>query len=68
MPGSPPSAPPAKWPAWKVGGVTMLVFIALLYAVEIADMPWTATGSVPGRNAGCAAFCSHRCCTPTGAI
>lgn len=30
-------APPTKWPAWKVGGVTMLTFIALLYLIEIAD-------------------------------
>jgi membrane associated rhomboid family serine protease len=29
--------PPTKWPAWKLGGATMLTFIALLYLIEIAD-------------------------------
>ncbi|MCH9721869.1 MAG: rhomboid family intramembrane serine protease [Actinomycetia bacterium] len=30
-------APPAKLPAWKVGGATMLTFVALLYLIEIVD-------------------------------
>ncbi len=29
--------PPAKWPAWKVGGATILTFVALLYLIEIVD-------------------------------
>jgi membrane associated rhomboid family serine protease len=32
-----PTPPPAKWPAWKLGGATMLTFIALLYLIEIVD-------------------------------
>ena len=36
MPGQAPT-PPAKWPAWKIGGATMLIFIALLYVIEILD-------------------------------
>ena len=31
------AAPPAKWPTWKVGGATILTFVALLYLIEIAD-------------------------------
>ena len=31
------SNPPTKWPAWKVGGATILTFVALLYLIEIAD-------------------------------
>jgi membrane associated rhomboid family serine protease len=34
---TPESAPPTKWPAWKVGGATILTFVALLYLVEIVD-------------------------------
>ncbi len=34
---TPQSAPPTKWPAWKVGGATILTFVALLYLVEIVD-------------------------------
>lgn len=30
-------APPAKWAAWKVGGATILTFVALLYLIEIVD-------------------------------
>lgn len=37
MTGSPSSTPPTKWPAWKIGGATMLTFIALLYLIEIVD-------------------------------
>lgn len=29
--------PPAKPPTWKVGGVTILTFVALLYLIELAD-------------------------------
>ncbi len=29
--------PPAKWPAWKVGGATILTFVALLYVIELVD-------------------------------
>jgi membrane associated rhomboid family serine protease len=32
-----PEPPPAKWPAWKAGGVTIVSFVALLYLVEFAD-------------------------------
>lgn len=31
------SPAPAKWPVWKVGGVTILTFVALLYLIEIID-------------------------------
>lgn len=31
------TTPPAKWPAWKTGGATILTFVALLYLVEIVD-------------------------------
>lgn len=37
MTGSPSPTPPTKWPAWKIGGATMLTFIALLYLIEIVD-------------------------------
>ena len=26
-----------KWPGWKVGGATILTFVALLYLIEIID-------------------------------
>jgi membrane associated rhomboid family serine protease len=29
--------PPAKMPGWKVGGATILTFVALLYLIEIID-------------------------------
>ena len=29
--------PPTKWPAWKVGGATILTFVALLYVIELID-------------------------------
>ena len=29
--------PPARLPAWKVGGATILTFVALLYLIEIVD-------------------------------
>lgn len=29
---------PARWPAWKTGGATILTFVALLYLIEIVDM------------------------------
>lgn len=29
--------PPAKWPEWKVGGATILTFVALLYLIELLD-------------------------------
>lgn len=34
-PGSP--AESTKWPAWKVGGATILTFVALLYVIELID-------------------------------
>ena len=34
---TPQTPPPTKWPAWKVGGATILTFVALLYLVEIVD-------------------------------
>ncbi len=37
MTGTPSPPPPTKWPAWKVGGATMLSFIALLYVIEMVD-------------------------------
>lgn len=37
MTGPPSSAPPAKWPVWKTGGVIILSFVALLYVIEIVD-------------------------------
>ncbi len=39
--------PPAKWPAWKLGGATILIFVALLYLVEIID---TLSGHALDRN------------------
>lgn len=30
-------SPPVKMPGWKVGGATMLTFVALLYLIEIID-------------------------------
>ena len=30
-------SPPAKTPAWKVGGATILTFVALLYLIDIID-------------------------------
>ena len=38
MSGLSPEAPPTKWPAWKVGGATILTFVALLYLIELADL------------------------------
>ncbi len=32
-----PETAPARWPAWKLGGATMLTFVALLYLIEIVD-------------------------------
>lgn len=29
--------PPTKWPVWKVGGATIVTFVALLYLIEIID-------------------------------
>ena len=37
MTGTSSSAPPTKWPAWKVGGATILTFVALLYLIELID-------------------------------
>lgn len=37
MTGTPSSTPPTKWPAWKVGGATILTFVALLYLIELVD-------------------------------
>jgi len=35
---APPSrTPPAKLPAWKVGGATIVSFVALLYIIELVD-------------------------------
>ena len=36
-PGLPVPTTPKKSPAWKVGGATILTFVALLYVVELAD-------------------------------
>jgi membrane associated rhomboid family serine protease len=36
-PGLPSPTTPKKRPAWKVGGATILTFVALLYVVELAD-------------------------------
>ena len=41
------SNPPTKWPAWKVGGATILTFVALLYVIEILD---TLSGHALDRN------------------
>ena len=30
-------APPTKWPAWKVGGATILTFVVVLYLIELVD-------------------------------
>lgn len=32
-----PQAPTGRWPGWKVGGATILTFVALLYLIEIVD-------------------------------
>ncbi|WP_176562186.1 rhomboid family intramembrane serine protease [Mycolicibacterium palauense] len=37
MTGQPATPPPAKRPAWKVGGATILTFVALLYLIELFD-------------------------------
>jgi membrane associated rhomboid family serine protease len=34
---TPQPPPPSKLPGWKVGGATILTFVALLYLVEIVD-------------------------------
>lgn len=36
-----------KWPGWKIGGATMLTFIALLYLIEVLD---TLSGHALDRN------------------
>lgn len=41
------STPPAKWPEWKVGGTTILAFVALLYVIELVDQ---VTGHSLSRN------------------
>jgi membrane associated rhomboid family serine protease len=41
------SAPPTKWPAWKIGGATILSFVALLYLLEMVDQ---VTGHALDRN------------------
>ena len=38
MPMTGTSSPaPTKWPAWKVGGATILTFVVLLYLIELVD-------------------------------
>ena len=37
MTGTSSPAPPTQWPAWKVGGATILTFVALLYLIELVD-------------------------------
>ena len=34
---TPQTAPPAKWPGWKVGAATIATFVAFLYLIEIVD-------------------------------
>ena len=36
-PGSPVQRQPEKRGAWKVGGATILTFVALLYVIELID-------------------------------
>ena len=62
--------PPTKVPAWKVGGATILTFVALLYVIEIVDQ---LTGHALDRNGirpletdGLRGSSSHRYCTRTG--
>ena len=47
MPAPSSPAPPAKTPAWKVGGATILTFVALLYLIELVDQ---LTGHALDRN------------------
>ena len=47
MTGPASQTPPTKWPAWKVGGATILIFVALLYLIEIVDQ---LTGHALDRN------------------
>jgi membrane associated rhomboid family serine protease len=37
MTGTSPSGAPTKLPTWKVGGATILTFVALLYVIELVD-------------------------------
>ncbi|WP_313673410.1 rhomboid family intramembrane serine protease [Mycolicibacterium sp.] len=36
--GQPPPTRDEKWPGWKVGGATILTFVALLYLIELVDL------------------------------
>lgn len=47
MTGTLPSGPPTKVPTWKVGGATILTFVALLYVIELVDQ---LTGHALDRN------------------
>ena len=38
MTGTSSPDPPTKWPAWKVGGATILAYVVLLYVIEILDI------------------------------
>jgi membrane associated rhomboid family serine protease len=46
-PGQAPQTRNEKWPGWKVGGATILTFVALLYLIELVDL---LTGHALDRN------------------
>jgi len=47
VPGQAPATRDEKWPGWKVGGATILTFVALLYLIELVDL---LTGHALDRN------------------
>ncbi|EUA50002.1 integral membrane domain protein [Mycobacterium xenopi 3993] len=57
---------------WKVGGATIISFVALLYVAELVDQldghALDRNGIRPLETDGLWALSSRRCCTPTGRI
>lgn len=68
--GFPAPQKPEKKSAWKVGGATILAFVALLYAIELVDQLFghrlDANGIRPMEADGLWGIVFARCCTPTG--
>jgi hypothetical protein len=61
---------PQQRPAWVVGGLTIVSFVALLYVMEIIDTVLghrlTRTVSARCRPTGCGESCGRHCCTAAG--
>lgn len=69
-PGLPAAGAPKKRPAWIVGGVTIISFVALLYVIEIVDTAMghrlDQDGIRPLQTDGLWGSCGRPCCTAAG--